>query len=77
MGRPSDNISSSEGPGTIHAVLLEDGGYDSGGAYWGLGTPLWCAVTPEGRAFFRAADPLTGVKEICPDVETWAIGDDL
>ncbi len=77
MGRQSDNISMSEGTGTLHAVPLEDGGYDSGGAYWGLGLPLWCVVTEDGRAFFRASDPLTGVKEVCPDVDTWKIGGDI
>ncbi len=26
-------------------VRIDSGGYDSGGAYWGLGSPLWRAVS--------------------------------
>jgi len=31
-----------------------DQGYDNGGAYWGNGQTLWCAVADGYRAFVRA-----------------------
>lgn len=39
----------------LFQVPITDG-YDPGGAYWGLGEPLWCATDDEGcyRAFTRA-----------------------
>jgi len=31
------------------------GAYDDGGAYWGIGTPLYCAWSASGfRRYFRA-----------------------
>lgn len=77
MGRHSDNISMSEEPGTLHYVSIDEGGYDNGGAYWGLGTSLWCAVTEDGQAFFRASDPLIGARIICPEIDTWKLGEDI
>lgn len=29
-------------------------GYDNGGAYWGIGTPLYCLWSDETQAFVRA-----------------------
>ena len=29
----------------LRRVLLDRGGYDPGGAYWGLGDPIWCAFS--------------------------------
>ena len=41
----------------LFRVPINSGGYDSGGAYWGLGAPLWCAMDHTGEtAFFRARD---------------------
>lgn len=31
----------------LFEVRLDAGGYDNGGAYWGLGLPLYCAVAPD------------------------------
>ena len=31
----------------LFLVTLDSGGYDNGGAYWGLGEPLWCALARE------------------------------
>ena len=37
-------------------IPLNSGGYDSGGAYWGLGPPLWYAEDLDGNSqFFRAS----------------------
>lgn len=30
----------------LRNVPLDSGGYDRGGAYWGLGDPLYCCVSP-------------------------------
>ena len=44
MGRHSDNPANFDGLSvTLSAVHLIDG-YDDGGAYWGIGTPLFCAI---------------------------------
>lgn len=41
---------------SLFRVILDSGGYDSGGAYWGSGIPLYCAMDLEGdyREFTRA-----------------------
>lgn len=37
------------------AVMSPCGAYDDGGAYWGIGTPLYCAWSRAGlRRYFRA-----------------------
>lgn len=44
-------------PGTVRVfhVTINSGGYDIGGAYWGLGPPIYCATdTAEYREFIRA-----------------------
>lgn len=39
----------------LFRVRLDSGGYDDGGAYWGSGTALWCAIDDDGnRQFVRA-----------------------
>lgn len=56
LGRRSDNVLAS-GPNRIRLfrVPINSGGYDSGGAYWGLGAPLWCAIDVDGSTvYFRA-----------------------
>ena len=42
--------------GKVHLarVPLDNGGYDPGGAYWGIGAPLYCAWNDEGEMYFRA-----------------------
>lgn len=42
----------------LFAVRLDSGGYDDGGAYWGLrppGTRLWCAIDKDGDMQFTDA----------------------
>lgn len=40
----------------IFRVRINSGGYDDGGAYWGIGEPLYCAIDDDGnRKFIRAA----------------------
>jgi hypothetical protein len=41
----------------LQRVRLNSGGYDAGGAYWGLGQALWVAMDHTGETvFFRARD---------------------
>lgn len=66
MGRRSDVLDPAE-PMTLRRVTLDSGGYDSGGAYWGLGEPLWRAeAADDSTAYFRAesrADALEMFKQ--------------
>lgn len=55
MGRASD--AALAGRVRLGRVRLSRGGYDAGGAYWGLGEPLWRAEGAEcGERFLRAPD---------------------
>lgn len=57
MGRP-DHISEAETVDKIHLerVVLNTGGYDLGGAYWGQGAPLYVAWGDGQEMFLRASD---------------------
>jgi len=63
MGRRS-NTSEATAPVKMHLqrVSLDSGGYDSGGAYWGTGAPLYRAWSDDGgteemqEVFLRAYD---------------------
>lgn len=39
----------------LFRVRLDAGGYDDGGAYWGIGAPLWCADDGDGGMQFVRA----------------------
>lgn len=41
----------------LRRVPINNGGYDAGGAYWGLGAPLWFWSNADGdrSGYFRAA----------------------
>lgn len=57
MGRNSYGILDNTEPGSVHLfkVPLDNGGYDSGGAYWGHGGYIYCATDGDGyRQFVRA-----------------------
>jgi hypothetical protein len=45
----------------LQRVELDEGGYDDGGAYWGVGQPLYLALITvdgeQGSLFFRANSP--------------------
>jgi hypothetical protein len=69
MGRRSDVlsgliISETDSRFTLRRIRLDNGGYDSGGAYWGHGQPLfyWAVTiteddtTDEYSGFLRARD---------------------
>ena len=66
MGRPNAapaNWQADPEPRSLRLAMvpLDSGGYDSGGAYWGLGQPLYCLATRDGEllAFVRASRRLT------------------
>lgn len=49
----------------LRRIRLDAGGYDSGGAYWGIGTPLYWACCASGSIefFFRAKDRIAAKAE--------------
>lgn len=52
----------------LFRVRLDAGGYDDGGAYWGLGPPLYCATDDYGfRMFTRAASREAAKREVLAD----------
>jgi len=57
MGRHTgpDYLATEAGPLYLRRIRLDRGGYDAGGAYWGLGEPLYYVEDQDGNAkFFRA-----------------------
>lgn len=77
MGRRSDHLSGlivtkTDSRFTLKRISLDSGGYDSGGAYWGCGRPLfyWAVTitedetTDECSGFFRAKDRDAAKKHI-------------
>lgn len=57
MGRRSaPDLDTARGSIRLFHVLLDSGGYDSGGAYWGHGGRLYCAVDRDGGMQFTRAD---------------------
>lgn len=47
----------------LRRVPINSGGYDPGGAYWGLGGPLWCAWTESGGVLYTRARDRAEAKE--------------
>jgi hypothetical protein len=55
----------------LQKLRMVDGAYDTGGAYWGMGTPIYCAFSPEDtendipiRVFCRAHNREEAKEEI-------------
>lgn len=53
----------------LFRVNLDSQGYDDGGAYWGIGQPLWCAIGEhdtwcQSRAFTRAGSREESIAEL-------------
>lgn len=53
----------------LFRVNLDSQGYDDGGAYWGIGQPLWCAIGEhdtgcQSRAFTRAGSREEAIVEL-------------
>lgn len=57
MGRHTgpDFLDTDAGKLYLRRVHLDPGGYDRGGAYWGIGAPLWECLDQDGNGrIFRA-----------------------
>ena len=57
MGRRNEHPEPGEPVGRVHLrrIRWTDGAYDEGGAYWGMGEPVYCAWSRSGfRYYFRA-----------------------
>lgn len=72
MGRASDSIPDPQSPIKIYIGLLpmmSDGAYDKGGAYWGIGQPIYraCWYDEEGesrQSFARASSRTDACKQL-------------
>lgn len=77
LGRTSDHlagliVTAADSPFTLRRIRLDSGGYDSGGAYWGFGAPLywWAVEIVEGdtrdqcSGYLRAANRLAAKNAI-------------
>ena len=65
LGRRNSPINT---PCRLFQVRLDSGGYDDGGAYWGIGEPLWCARDEDGdEQLIRAPDRSTAAHYLMLD----------
>ena len=72
MGRYTgpDFLDVDAGPLYLRRVRINSDGYDSGGAYWGLGAPLWECMDQDGNGrVFRARDRDAAKAAILADFE--------
>lgn len=75
MGRPTraqGDVLPSDPPMYLRRIPIDSGGYDRGGAYWGLGQPLYWACNHDAdvELFFRAPNRVSAmlmVREDYPD----------
>lgn len=70
MGRHTGprHLEVSAGPVHLRSVRINGGGYDAGGAYWGVGQPLWYAQDQDGNSqFFRARDREAAKAQLAAD----------
>lgn len=54
------------GPFHLVKIRIDQGGYDKGGAYWGLGEQLWgyCDETGTVTGYFRAPDRTSAIARL-------------
>lgn len=72
MGRHTgpDFLDVESGKIYLRRVRINSGGYDSGGAYWGLGQPLYLAQDQDGNCrIFRASSRQKAKDAILADFE--------
>jgi hypothetical protein len=75
MGRIGGSSPSPEGTVTISKVSLDSGGYDVGGAYWGIPNNLYMADDGDGfTRFLRAEDRAAATAEIQAEFPDAAFG---
>lgn len=65
MGRVAAGCESPDKAARIYAsrVRINGGGYDSGGAYWGLGKPLYYVEQGGRETWIRAADRASAIQQ--------------
>ena len=69
LGRVSRfNLDTDAGRIYLRRVPLNSGGYDTGGAYWGLGAPLFAAMDDSGMVYFLRARNRDAAKAAVLDV---------
>ena len=56
MGRYANGANPEPRTVRLFRVRLDSGGYDDGGAYWGIGKPLFCATDGADYRHFVRAD---------------------
>lgn len=57
-------LDTSAGKLYLQRVLLDRGGYDQGGAYWGFGAPLWEVQDQDGNTTILRAASRERAKEV-------------
>ena len=63
MGRMSRNwLDCDSGKIHLRRIRLNSGGYDQGGAYWGIGAPLYWACDQDGNDMFLRASSRESAK---------------
>ena len=70
MGRGSFYYLTQDKKVYCQRVTIDSQGYDRGGAYWGIGKPLYCVFQPEGdlRVFVRADSNKQAKEQVMGDV---------
>lgn len=77
FGRPSHaGAAPASAKFTLQRVRIDSGGYDPGGAYWGIGAPLYWYATDDGEvSSYLRASTRTGAKAkiraMYPDARFW------
>ena len=51
MGRAENHGANEIYKFRLYRVYLDTGGYDDGGAYWGIGNPLYCYESTDGSVY--------------------------
>lgn len=65
-----DFLNTAAGKLYLRRVPLDSGGYDRGGAYWGIGAPLWECLDQDGNGrIFRASDRAAAKAAVLADFE--------
>jgi hypothetical protein len=68
MGRGSNACLT--GKVSLVRVKLDSGGYDKGGAYWGIGAPLYCATSEQGEVQYMRGRDRQAVKDALSTIYT-------
>jgi hypothetical protein len=65
MGRQDGTVANPTGPVTVSRVKLDEGGYDEGGAYWGIPDNLFKAEDDNGFVnYFRAQNRMKAQEQV-------------